>query len=53
MRRPFTIEQDSGNSLRIVDADGEELCQFYTDEDKVTLGLLMKAQFVLEAVNAR
>lgn len=51
MTGPFELVQDTANSLKIVNAKGEELCQFYTDEDEVTDDLCEKAQFVLEAVN--
>ena len=43
--KPFTIDQDTGNTLQIIDANGEQLCQFYCE------ATWRKAEFVLKAVN--
>lgn len=51
MTKPYELEQDSANTLRIVDANGEELCQFYSDADEVPDEMRAKAEFVLAAVN--
>lgn len=52
MEKPFTIDQDSGNSLQIIDANGEQLCQFYCEAIEVDEATWAKAEFVLRAVNA-
>ena len=48
---PFDLEQDTVNTLRIVNTIGEELCQFYCEGDFVTEQTMADSQFVLEACN--